>query len=431
MTSMTDFERRLGAWLEDGPETIPDWLVEQSIAEAHTLDQLRGGIRWPWLGRPLVSGLGRPATVAAGAVGALAVVSAFVLGVLFAPAIGNEHSPTPGHTQSAPPASPPNVVSRPLAGVQIVDVLPGETGEFLALIGLTSTGDSVWTSVVTADSARLVRIDASTGHAVPVTIPGAGAMLSPPTADGDVIWTGSTAGLHRIGASLTDDPRTLPLPFVPAEIGVAPGSLWIARSGGTTLVDPATGAVIRSIEADRPSRRIIGAPAVGSLWSCIDALTFARIDPGGGGVTGSVDLPSDSDCHGPVFESSGVDGVEDGVIPFLTTVIVDPASATVSSPVRVGAWSDVISIGGRLWFLEVVRDRPGPGLALVALDPVSRGPAQILTFEGALHLNAAFETGYMAVAGDFLWVLADPAIGGTIGERPRLVRIPLSELAGR
>jgi hypothetical protein len=114
--------------------------------------------------------------------------------------------------------------------------------------------------------------------------------------------------------------------------------------------------------------------------------------------------------------------------PSATSDIVNPSSTTVSSALRIGAWSDVVSINGRLWFLEIVRDRPGAGLALVELDPVTRGPAQVLTFEGELHLNAAFESGYMAVAGDYLWILADPAIGGTVGERPRIIRIPLSEL---
>lgn len=430
MTSMSDFDRRLGAWLEDGPQTIPDWLVEQSIEDAHATEQLRAGVRWPRLRQLPEDGVGRLATVAAGAVGALAVISAFVIGAMFGPGIGDQPSPTPGHTDARPSGSPATVVPKALIGVQAVDVLPGVNGEFLALIGLTSTGDSVWTSIVTADSARLVRIDAATGSAVPVAIPGAGGILSPPTADGDAIWTGSTAGLHRVGAGLAGDPVTFPLPFVPAEIEAAADGLWIAREGGTTLVDPVTGATIRSISADRPSQRIVGAPALGSLWACSDARTLARVDPVGGGVSGTVDLPSDADCHGPVFEGRGNEGVEDGVIPYLTSVIVDPRTVTVSSSIGIGDWSDVVSIGGRLWFLQILRDRPGSALALTELDPVSRGPARILTFEGELHLNATFETGYLAVAGGFLWVLADPAIGGTMGDRPLIIRIPLSDLAG-
>lgn len=64
------------------------------------------------------------------------------------------------------------------------------------------------------------------------------------------------------------------------------------------------------------------------------------------------------------------------MIPHLANVIVSPASATVTSSLRIGAWSDVIWIDGRLWFL------------------------------------------------------GDPAIGETMGERPRITRIPLSELSG-
>lgn len=428
MTALRDFDRRLADWLEDGPQTVPDWLVNQAVQQAHATAQLDAEFRWPWQQGPRGVSVGRLVPAAAGAVGALAVVGAFVLGLLFGPTVGDQASPTPGPSETRAPGPLPTTVSRPLRSVEVIEVLPGETPDFFTLIGLTGSSDSVWTSVVTGVSARLVRIDAVTGAAVPVSIPGAGTMLSPPSVDGDVIWTGSTAGLHRVDAGLTDQPVTLPLDFLPAEIGVSSEGLWAAREGGTTLVDTATGATIREVEAGGSSRRIIGAPAAGSLWACLDPLTLALIDPASGGVTGTVDLPADSECHGPVFETVGVDGVEHGVIPYLASVVVDPASATISSSLDVGAWSDAILIEGRIWFLEFVRDRPGFPLALVELDPATRAARQILTFEGALHLNSAFESGYLAVAGEFLWVLADPVSGGTVGERPQVIRLPLSEL---
>ena len=53
MSTTKDFERRLGDWLEDGVQTVPDWLVEQALDRAHATRQLRTGIRWPWASRPV------------------------------------------------------------------------------------------------------------------------------------------------------------------------------------------------------------------------------------------------------------------------------------------------------------------------------------------------------------------------------------------
>jgi hypothetical protein len=75
MTAMNEFDRRLGDWLEDGAQTVPDWLVERALDQAHATRQLRGGIRWPWRAYP-VGGL------------RLAVVIALVLATLLAIAAG-------------------------------------------------------------------------------------------------------------------------------------------------------------------------------------------------------------------------------------------------------------------------------------------------------------------------------------------------------
>jgi hypothetical protein len=75
MTSTKDFDGRLGDWLEDGAQTIPDWLVEQALDQAHATPQVRAGIRWPWHMRPVRSLR-------------LAVVLALVLATLLAIAIG-------------------------------------------------------------------------------------------------------------------------------------------------------------------------------------------------------------------------------------------------------------------------------------------------------------------------------------------------------
>jgi hypothetical protein len=75
MTATHDFDRRIGEWLEEGAQTIPDWLVEQALDQAHATPQMSPGIRWPWATRPV----GRLR---------LAVVVALVLATLLAIAVG-------------------------------------------------------------------------------------------------------------------------------------------------------------------------------------------------------------------------------------------------------------------------------------------------------------------------------------------------------
>ena len=75
MTATNDFDRRIGDWLEDGVQTIPDWLVEQALDQAHATPQVRAGVRWPWGAHPV----GRLR---------LAVVVALVLATLLAIAVG-------------------------------------------------------------------------------------------------------------------------------------------------------------------------------------------------------------------------------------------------------------------------------------------------------------------------------------------------------
>ena len=432
MTAMTEFDRRLGSWLEDGPQTIPDWLVEQALEEAHATAQLSAGLRPPWLRRRRGLAAGRLVPATAGALGTLAVLSAFILGLTFAVFVGVERpSPTPGPSQSSSPGPPSTVAPRPVGGLEAVDVLPGETPDYYVLVGLASTGDAVWTAVVTGQFARLVRIDAATGQATVVVIPGAGMILSPPVADGASVWTGSGTTLYRVEASGAGTPLALPIGVTPGEIDVSPEGLWVAREGGTTLVDRTTGSVLREVAAPGTTvtGRIVGAPAFGSLWACPDSFTVERLDEIDGSVTGSVGLADEDedDCNGRVYALRGASGLDDGVIPLLANVVIDPATATVASRFDVGLWSDVIVIDGRPWFLEILRDTPGLPVALIELEPETGRPAQILTFDGQFHLNAAFESGYLAVAGDYLWVLADPGQGAP-ADSPQIIRIPLSEL---
>lgn len=76
MSATHDFDRRIAEWLEEGAQTIPEWLVEQALDQAHATPQMSPGIRWPWATRP-VGGLRR-----------VVVVVALVLATLLAIAVG-------------------------------------------------------------------------------------------------------------------------------------------------------------------------------------------------------------------------------------------------------------------------------------------------------------------------------------------------------
>jgi hypothetical protein len=75
MTTTNEIDRRLGDWLEEGAQTVPDWLVERALDQAHATPQLRAGIRWPWVAHPV----GRLR---------VAVVIALILATLLAIAVG-------------------------------------------------------------------------------------------------------------------------------------------------------------------------------------------------------------------------------------------------------------------------------------------------------------------------------------------------------
>ena len=81
------YDQRLSDWLEDGVQSVPDWLVEAALEQAHATPQQRRGIRLPWLGQlrqPLEFDFGRLAPALIGALGAMVVVGAFVMGLLSA-----------------------------------------------------------------------------------------------------------------------------------------------------------------------------------------------------------------------------------------------------------------------------------------------------------------------------------------------------------
>jgi hypothetical protein len=367
--------------------------------------------------------------VAAGAIGGLAVLAAFVLGLLSAPRVGDD-TPTPTPTSAL--ASP--VVSA-IDSVEVIEAIDDAGVVVYALIGLAPSDDSVWTAAFVEDAAtggvanRLLRVDIATGSVAAIDIPDAVGILSPPAVDGSAVWTGSDAGLHRIDVSGGTRIATLPVPFRPAELFVVEDGLWVAHDGGTSLVDR-TGEVVRDITAGDTSSvgRVIGPPAFGSLWSCLDTRLVARTDPVSGETT-TISLPQDTlgDCRGQVQPVSGVDGAPDGVIPDRASVLIDPQTNSIARRFTTGSpWAEFVVVDRSIWFAQA-----GGGVgetALVRVDLASGRPSRVLTFPGMLHGNATYDGNSIVVAGGWVWVLAETAGDVSSDVRPSIVRFPLREL---
>jgi hypothetical protein len=313
-----------------------------------------------------------------------------------------------------------------------VNVLPATDQDFYTFIGLATTDDALWTVAVVEDpqgvASRLLRIDLATGAATEVEIPGVIGPLSPPTTDGRTVWTASEGGLHRVAEDGVV--ASVPLDFQPAELTFGQDGLWIARAGGTTLVDPLTGATLRVIDGaeEGATDRLVGAPTDGSLWQCEDPGVLRRIDRVSGRTLATFELPAGEAprCRSPIRSVSGVAGI-DGVIPTGANVVVDPATGSVELRLGIsGSWTDFFVHDGSLWFIKASTSSQNE-IALLNVDPAT-GSVEQHDVDGTLHLNTTFESGYAAIAGDWLWILADGSAGGTSAGIPTMIRIPLAEL---
>jgi hypothetical protein len=433
------YDRRIGDWLEEGPQGPPDWLVDGALEQAGALPQLRGGPRLPRLRWPggRIDSVQALISVAAGALAALAVVAAFGLGLLSGQVAG---IPSPSPTLPPSPSPSASALATPFAQsisrVEVIDVLPGEGGDFYTLIGLAATRDAVWTVAVTADPecggtrSVLLRVDATSGEARVVPIESAVGMLSPPAADNDTVWTASAGGLHTVEA-VGGTPRvtTVPLEFVPGEIAASENGLWIAHEDGTSLVDPATGEVLRRVTGAPGSGRIAGAPAFGSLWSCAGTGGVERIDAQTGETVATVSLPPGVACRGSAQPVLGVRGLPDSVLPGWTNVLIDPATNAVSRVLDgMEQWTGAAVVDESLWLAQPLRGGE-PTIGLIRLDPATGRADRVLTVEGAFHLNTQFQSGSLALTADYLWLLADGPSDRVDGAGPRILRIARSEFA--
>ena len=169
--------------------------------------------------------------------------------------------------------------------------------------GVTFDGHSIWA----ATGPALLAIDPASGQSTRRIEQGADAGTA---FDGKHLWQITEQRIAKIDAASGRVLGSIPTPGDAGGSGLtwAEGSLWIGQYRGRRIhqIDPATGAVLRTIESDR---FVTGVTWVdGELWHGTwegDESELRHIDPADGAVLERLEMPVGSGVSG--LESDGGD----------------------------------------------------------------------------------------------------------------------------
>ncbi|MBW8843439.1 MAG: hypothetical protein JF607_00510 [Burkholderiales bacterium] len=191
-----------------------------------------------------------------------------------------------------PTAKPAEIVREygPFAGAQ-------------SIAGVTHDGDRVWA----ATGATLLAFDPASGEAVQHI---ACACDAGTAFDGKYLYQIAEARIDKIDPASGKVVASIPSPGQGGDSGLAwaEGSLWVGQHRGRKIhqIDPATGAIQRTIESNR---FVTGVTWVdGELWHGTwedDASEIRRIDPASGAVLERLEMPRGANVSG--LESDGAD----------------------------------------------------------------------------------------------------------------------------
>jgi glutamine cyclotransferase len=195
--------------------------------------------------------------------------------------------------------------SKPPAGRRPAEIVR-EYGPFDGVTqvgGVTFDGHSIWA----ATGPALLAIDPASGRTTRRIEQGADAGTA---FDGKHLWQITEQRIAKIDAASGRVLGSIPTPDDAGGSGLtwAEGSLWIGQYRGRKIhqIDPATGAVLRTIESDR---FVTGVTWVdGELWHGTwegDESELRRIDPAGGAVLERLEMPAGAGVSG--LESDGGD----------------------------------------------------------------------------------------------------------------------------
>jgi glutamine cyclotransferase len=172
-----------------------------------------------------------------------------------------------------------------------------------SIAGVTHDGRHVWA----ATGARLIAFDPASGEPTRTIDRACDAGTA---FDGKHLYQIAEARIDKIDPATGDVVASIPAPGKGADSGLtwAEGSLWVGeyRDRKIHQIDPATGAIRRTIETDR---FVTGVTWVdGELWHGTwegDDSDIRRIDPASGAVLERLELPRGTGVSG--LESDGAD----------------------------------------------------------------------------------------------------------------------------
>jgi glutamine cyclotransferase len=169
--------------------------------------------------------------------------------------------------------------------------------------GVTHDGHQLWAATGTA----LMAIDTATGQPVRRIEQGSDAGTA---FDGRHFWQITEQRIDKIDAASGRLVGSIPAPGKGCDSGLtwAEGSLWVGQYRDRRIhqIDPATGAIVRTIESDR---FVTGVTWVdGELWHAVwegDESELRHIDPADGTVLERLRMPEGTGISG--LESDGAD----------------------------------------------------------------------------------------------------------------------------
>jgi streptogramin lyase len=193
----------------------------------------------------------------------------------------------------------PEAAARPAEIVREFGPFPGAT----QVHGVSFDGTSVWA----ATGAQLVAIDPRSGEVTRTLQRGCDAGTA---FDGKHLWQIAESRIDKIDPGTGEVLASIPAPGGGSDSGLtwAEGSLWVGNYRGRKIhqVDPATGAIRRTIESNRFVTGVTWAD--GELWHGTweaEESELRRIDPQSGEVLARLQMPAGTGVSG--LESDGAD----------------------------------------------------------------------------------------------------------------------------
>ena len=401
--STRSIEQVVEQWLEDGPNDLPDWVVDDAFARARTVPQVR---RRPALRPSRWTAWGRPRVMAVGAAAAVALAVAFGFSRIGPqPGVGGPDDTPPASaspSSSVPPspsgsgrAGPVDPAGLPSAGEVIAeyDTLGGDW--------FAATDDAVWLPQVAEGT--VIRVDAATGEVVATIETGEADDPNALTVAPDgMVWVtrSQTGGVVRIDPATNEVAEVIETgDFKPYALAHDGQRLWLTDFGATSqvgFIDPATGelTLVEGTAGGRPTGITVGG---GYVWVAEQLGMLLQIDARTGEKVARIRMPAAGLSVAWAFDSAWM---EHRLMPAVTRVGTD---GQLIATMLLGGEAAFNLAAGESVLWATTGPHPDKGCEagpnyLLAIDPATNAPT------AATELPCAWA---VAETDDGVWVLGD------------------------